>query len=190
MTPKILVFAASTREGSFNRKLARLAAESLRKLGAEFTYLDLRDYAMPLYDGDLEASHGLPERAKAFKERVRRHDALVIASPEYNGSFSALLKNSIDWASRPEPGEKPAEVFRGKTAVLLASSPGPEAGKRGLKHLRELLEMIGVTVVAQELAVPKAFDGFTAGGALARQEDAVRLDGLLSGLVNGLRAAA
>lgn len=182
---KILVFAASTREDSFHRKLARLAAQILARHGAEFTFLDLRDYPMPIYDGDLEATHGLPERAKAFKEVVRAHDALVIASPEYNGSFSALLKNSIDWASRAEPGEKPNDVFRGKTAVLLAASPGPGAGKRGLKHLRELLQMIGVNVVAQELAVPKAFEGFTAEGSLARIDDMSRLEGLLSGLVHG-----
>lgn len=187
---RILVFAASTREDSFHRKLARLAADALKKLGAEYTYLDLRDYPMPIYDGDLEMSHGLPERAKAFKEIVRTHDAFVIASPEYNGSFSALLKNSIDWASRPEPGEKPLEVFRGKRAVLLAASPGPGAGKRGLRHLRELLEMIGVKVVAQELAVPKAFEGFTPAGALARAEEAARLESLLSNFMSGMEAAA
>jgi NAD(P)H-dependent FMN reductase len=188
--PKILVFAASTREDSFHRKLARLAAETLTKLGANFTFADLRDYPMPIYDGDLEASHGLPERAKAFKELVRAHDAFVIASPEYNGSFSALVKNTIDWASRPEPGEKSNDAFRGKTAVLLASSPGPGAGKRGLKHLRELLQMIGVNVVAQELAVPKAFEGFSTAGRLVRDEDISRLEVLLAGLVNGAATAA
>lgn len=188
--PRILVFAASTREDSFHRKLSRLAAETLKKLGAEFTYLDLRNYPMPIYDGDLEVSHGLPERAKAFKEALRAHDAFVIASPECNGSFWALLKNAIDWASRPEPGEKPLEVFRGKTAVLLAASPGPGAGKRGLRHLRELLQMIGVTVVAEDLAVPKAFEGFAGNGALASADDAGRLESVLSGLANGMVAAA
>jgi chromate reductase len=188
--PRILVFAASTREGSFHRKLARLAAETLKKLGAEFTWLDLRDYPMPIYDGDLEVSHGLPERAKAFKEVVRAHDAFVIASPEYNGSFSALLKNSIDWASRPEAGEKPLEVFRGKTALLLSASPGPGAGKRGLRHVRELLQMMGVEVIAQELSIPKVSDGFTTDGALARADEAARLDSLLAGLASGIAAAA
>lgn len=184
--PRILVFAASTREGSFNRKLARVAAEMLQKLGAEFTWLDLRDYPMPIYDGDLEAAHGLPERAKAFKEVVRAHDALVIASPEYNGSFSALVKNSIDWASRPEHGGKAAEVFRGKTAVLLSASPGPGAGKRGLRHLREMLQMIGVEVMTQEVAIPKAADGFTAAGALARPEESARLGSLLAALAQSV----
>jgi NAD(P)H-dependent FMN reductase len=188
--PKIVVFAASTREDSLNRKLARAAAARLQELGADFTYVDLRDYPMPIYDGDLEVTHGLPERAKAFKEVVRGHDALVIASPEYNGSFSALLKNSIDWASRAEPGERSNDVFRGKTALLLSASPGPGAGKRGLRHLRELLQMIGVNVVPQELAIPRASDAFGADGTLARPDEASRLEGLLRALVNGVAAAA
>lgn len=178
-TPKVVVFAASTREDSFHRKLARLAAEVLKFEGADVTYLDLRDYPMPLYEGDLEAAHGLPETAKAFKEALRSAEAFVIASPEYNGSFSALLKNAIDWASRPEPGEKPLEVFRGKSAVILATSPGPGAGKRGLRHLRELLQMMGVNVVAEEIAIPKAFDGFTPEGRLARAEEGERLEQVL-----------
>ena len=80
--PKVLVFAASTRTGSFNRKLAEFAAGNLREAGMEVTLADLRDYPMPLYDGDAEAAHGLPERARAFKELVRGHDAFAIASPE------------------------------------------------------------------------------------------------------------
>lgn len=188
--PAILVFAASTREDSFHRKLSRLAVDYLRQLGGEVTWLDLRAYPMPLYDGDLELSHGLPEPAKAFKEVMRAHGAFVIATPEYNGSFSALLKNSIDWASRPEPGEKPLAVFRGKTAVLLDASPGPGAGKRGLRHARELLEMMGVTVIPQELAVPKAFEAFNPDGGLIRADDAARLESVLAGLVKGLHAAA
>ena len=177
---KILVFAGSTREGSLHRKLARLAADTLRKRGADVTLLDLRDYPMPLYDGDLEVTHGLPERAKAFKEMLRGHEEFVIASPEYNGSFSALLKNAIDWASRAEAGERPGQVFRGKTAVLLATSPGPGAGKRGLRHLRELLGMLGVEVVAQEFSLPKGADAITPEGALASPDDHQRLEGVLA----------
>ena len=110
--PKILVFAGSTRTGSLHRKLAALAAAELSRAGMDVTLADLRDYPMPLYDGDSEASQGVPENAARFKELVRAHDALVVASPEYNGSFSALLKNTIDWISRPAPGEGPLAVFR------------------------------------------------------------------------------
>src|ERR1700759_1011464 len=97
--PRILIFAASNRADSYHRRLARAAVESLTAAGAEVTLADLRDYPLPLYDGDLETAQGLPERAKTFKELLRSHDGVVIASPEYNGSFSALLKNTIDWIS-------------------------------------------------------------------------------------------
>jgi len=168
---KVLVFAGSIRNNSLHRTLARHAAGVFRDAGLEVTLTDLRDYPMPLYDGDLEAGAGMPGPAKSFKELVRAHDALVIASPEYNGSFTALLKNAIDWASRPEAGEPPLAVFRGKKAALLSTSPGAGGGSRGLRHLRELLEMIGMQVVGDPLAIPRASQAFDGDGALARQED-------------------
>ena len=171
MKPRILTFAGSTRADSLHRRLARETAEALRAAGAEATFVDLGDYPMPLYDGDFEAAHGLPPAAKAFKELVRQHDALVIASPEYNGSFTALLKNAVDWISRPEPGEPPLTVFRGKIAAILSASPGPGGGRRGLRHLRELLEMIGVTVIPEQLALARASQAFDTEGKLARPED-------------------
>jgi len=168
--PKVLVFAGSIRGDSYHRKLARAAVASLESAGSDATFVDLKDYPMPFYDGDVETTEGMPQTAKAFKEMLKRHDAFVIASPEYNGSFPALLKNVIDWTSRPEPGEKPPAVYRGKTAAVLATSPGPGGGQRGLRHLRELLEMIGVNVVAQ-LAIPRATEAIDGAGTLTRQED-------------------
>ena len=185
---KILVFAGSTRKESLNRKLAKLAAAELRTAGLHVTFADLADYPMPLYDGDTESAQGLPENARYFKELARTHDALVIASPEYNGSFSALLKNTIDWISRPAPGEPMLAVFRGKPAAVLSTSPGPGAGKRGLKHLRELLQMIGMTVLDAQVAIPKAFDAFDADGNLLRPEDQAALSQLVAELV-GVAAA-
>lgn len=168
---QVLVFAGSTRAGSFNRRLARAALTALESAGIGTTYVDLRDYPMPLYDGDLEAAHGLPEAAKAFKRLLFDHDGFVVASPEYNGSFSALLKNTIDWVSRPEPGEKHLAAFRGKLAAILSTSPGPGGGLRGLRHLRELLEMIGVNVLPDQLAIPHAAGAFDAAGHLVRPAD-------------------
>src|ERR1051326_1883650 len=140
---KVLVFAGSIRGDSYNRKLALAAAAALRSAGVETTWADLKDYPMPLYDGDVEAVQGLPPSARAFKQLLMDHDAFVIASPEYNGSFPALLKNVIDWTSRAaQPGERPSAVFRGKTAAILSASPGSGGGRRGLRHVRELLEMI------------------------------------------------
>ena len=167
-----LVFAASTRTGSLNRKLAVAAAEELSRRGLDVTLADLKDYPMPLYDGDLEAGSGMPEKAREFRKLIAEHDVLAIASPEYNGSFPALLKNVVDWTSRPvEPGDRPAQAYRGKTAVLLSTSPGPGGGRRGLRHVRELLEMIGVNVLPVDVAVPKGFSAFDEEGRLARPED-------------------
>ena len=173
--PKILVLAGSARLDSIHRKLARHAVEALRAAGVEATLADLRDFPMPIYDGDLEAGQGLPTAAKALKELARRHEGFVIASPEYNGSFPALLKNALDWISRPEPGDRPLEVFRGKVAAILSASPGPGGGQRVLRHLRELLEMMSVTVIPEQLSVARANAAFDADGRLVRDED---LEGL------------
>jgi NAD(P)H-dependent FMN reductase len=168
---RTLVLAGSTRTDSLHRKLARAAAEELRNRGLEVTVADLRDYRMPLYDGDIEAAEGLPEAALKFRKLLAEHDLLVIASPEYNGSFPALVKNTIDWTSRPaEAGERPAAHYRGKRAALLAGSPGPGGGRRGLRHLRELLETIGVTVVGEPVAVAGAHKAFDGEGRLVRQD--------------------
>jgi NAD(P)H-dependent FMN reductase len=151
---------------------------------------DLRDYPMPLYDGDSEASLGVPENARRFQELVRGHDVLLTASPEYNGSFSALVKNTIDWISRTAPGEPMRAVFRGKDAALLSASPGPAAGKRGLRHLRELLEMIGMKVVPAQVAVARASEAFDEAGNLVRPEDLAALRQLVEELVPAVRGEA
>ena len=187
---KVLVFAGSTRTDSFHRKLARAAAESLRDAGLEATIVDLSDYALPLYDGDVEATQGLPPNAKAFKDLVRSHDALAIASPEYNGSFPALVKNVIDWISRPEVGESHLAAFRGKKAMLLSTSPGPGGGQRGMRHLRELLEMIGVGVIATQVAIPKAGAAFGPAGELLRDDDRQAVRRAAEELAETLRAQA
>ncbi len=188
MKPKILIFAGSTRNGSLHRRLAMEAAERLEAAGADATFADLRDYPMPLYDGDLEAAQGLPPAAKAFKELVRRHDAIVIASPEYNGSFTALLKNTIDWISRPEAGEPTLAVLRGKVAAIMSVSPGPGGGGRGLRHLRELLEMIGVTVIPGQLAIARSSQAFDSQGKLIRLEDTEAMQELVAGLSQALES--
>src|SRR4051812_42363827 len=123
--PKVLVLAGSTRKESIHRKLARLAVDVFQAAGLDATFADLRDYPMPIYDGDLEIELGMPAPAKALKELARSSDAFLIASPEYNGSYPSVLKNAIDWMSRPEPGERPLEVFAGKPAAILSASPGP-----------------------------------------------------------------
>jgi len=182
--PKILVLTGSARLDSIHRKLASQTVEALRDAGLEATLADLRDYPMPIYDGDFETGQGLPPAARALKELARRDDGFAIASPEYNGSFSALLKNALDWISRPEPGERHLEVFRGKVAAILSASPGPAGGSRGLRHLRELLEMMSVTVVSPSLAIPRSSQAFDAAGRLVRPEDLAGLHDLASALAH------
>jgi NAD(P)H-dependent FMN reductase len=166
-TPRILVFAGSTRAASFNKKLAGVAARAAEDAGADVTRIDLRDLVMPLYDGDLEAADGLPDNAQTFKDAMVAHDGFLIASPEYNGLISAVLKNAIDWASRPQPDEPPAVAFRGQVAGIMAASPGGLGGLRGLVHLRQLLTNLGVLVVPDQIAIAKAGQAFTEDGALA-----------------------
>jgi chromate reductase, NAD(P)H dehydrogenase (quinone) len=180
--PKILVLAGSARQDSVHRKVARQVVEALRDAGVEATLADLREFPMPIYDGDLEAGEGLPPAARALKELARGSDGFAIASPEYNGSFPALLKNALDWISRPEPGERPLEVFRGKVAAILSASPGPGGGRRGLRHLRELLEMMSVSVIPQELAMARSGAALDGAGRLTRAEDLTGLRELASAL--------
>lgn len=164
--PKILALSGSTREGSYNTKLVQAAAEGARKAGAEVTYLALRDLDLPMFDEDLEKSKGLPERGRRLKEAMRASHGLLIASPEYNSSISGVLKNAIDWASRPEPGQPPLSAFNGKVAGLLAASPGALGGLRGLTHLRAILGNINVIVLPGQFALSKAAEAFAEDGTL------------------------
>ena len=164
--PKILAFAGSTRTGSFNKQLVKIAVAGARAAGAEVTVLDLRDLPMPLYDGDLEAMEGLPANAQKFKELLLAHQGLLISAPEYNSGISGVLKNAIDWASRSTPGEPPLACFVGKVAALMSASPGALGGLRGLVHVRSILSNIHVFVLPDQIAVPRAHEAFQPDGTL------------------------
>ncbi|MBP2680703.1 MAG: NADPH-dependent reductase [Candidatus Krumholzibacteriota bacterium] len=164
--PRILAFAGSARTGSFNKMLVRIAGVGAERAGAELTYIDLRDFPMPIYDADLEAAEGLPPNALAFKKLLAEHDALLIASPENNSTVSALLKNALDWASRSAPGEPAFSAFDKKVAGLLSASTGVLGGVRGLAQLRALLENMRVMVIPDQKTIPKAKEAFGADGAL------------------------
>lgn len=166
MTPKILAFAGSSRAGSFNKMLAAAAAGHGRALGADVTLVDLRDFPMPVYDGDDEARGGLPAAATRFRSLLGDHQALLVASPEHNGSVTALLKNVLDWASRNADGVDGLALFRGKTAGLMAASPGPFGGLRSVAHLRGILSKMGANVLADEVLVANAPGAFDASGRL------------------------
>jgi chromate reductase, NAD(P)H dehydrogenase (quinone) len=154
--PKILAFAGSSRKGSVNQALIDAVIPAANEAGAEVTKLDLRGLELPIYDGDLEDAEGLPKGCIELKETMKAHDGLLISCPEYNSSITPLLKNAVDWASRPHEGEKPLECFRGKTAGLVSASPGALGGLRGLVVVRMLLGNIGVHLLPAQAAVSKA----------------------------------
>jgi NAD(P)H-dependent FMN reductase len=181
--PKILAFAGSAREGSFNKKLVKIAAEGAKSASAEVTYLDWRDLPLPLFDQDLEAREGLPENVLKFKALMKAHQGLLVACPEYNSSITPLLKNAIDWASRPEPEEPDLGCFRDKVAVLMSASPGGLGGLRGLVHVRAILGNIGVLVLPEQKAIPNAHQAFDENGNLKdekQQADVQKLGGKLA----------
>ena len=158
--PRILAVPGSLRTGSYNRLILAVAADGARAAGADVTRVDLRDYPVPPYDGDVEARDGIPAAALELKKLFRASDGLLLASPEYNAGISGTLKNVLDWVSRTAPGEKPLECYRGKVAALCSASTGALGGIRGLAIVRLILGSIGVVVLPDQVAVPKAAEAF------------------------------
>mgnify|MGYP000877109154 CR=1 FL=1 len=181
--PRILVFAGSTRRESVNRGLARVAADRLAAAEARVTLLELAEYPLPLYDGDLEAASGLPENALMLKQVFIAHDAIVFVSPEYNSSIPPLLKNTIDWVSRPLPEQSGYVPFSGKVAALISASPGFLGGMRGLRHLREVLTELRMIVLPGQVSLAAANKAFDAEGKLTDEATLRRLDGLVEDLL-------
>lgn len=185
MKPRVLAISGSSRKDSVNKRLLEAATAIARTQGAEVSILDLRTLALPLYDGDLEAVSGLPEGCIRLKQAIREHHALLIASPEYNGFFTPLLKNGIDWATRPQEGFP--SPFPGKVAALLAASPGALGGIRGLPAVRILLSGIGVLVTPGQMSLPLAQQSFDERGALINGQQQKMLEGVVTELLRTLR---
>lgn len=150
---RILALSGSVRTFSLNTQLLGVAVKAVEQAGGTVTVLDLRDYELPFYDGDLEAEEGIPQAAVDLKALFAAHDGLLLACPEYNGSLTPLLKNTIDWLSRAAENEAPLAAFDGKVAGLIAASPGALGGLRGLRHVREILAGIRVHVIPDQVAV-------------------------------------
>lgn len=163
---KVLAFSGSTRKDSFNKKLLGEAVNIAREMGDKVKVIDLKDYSMPFYDGDLEEKQGMPSKAKQLRQLMIQSQVILIASPEYNGSLPALLKNAIDWASRSEEGGSSRDAFKGKKFAIMSASPGPTGGARGLAHLRAIIEDVGGTVIPQQVVVPDAYNAFDEQGHL------------------------
>lgn len=164
-SPRIVAFAGSCRSASLNRKLLAAAVAMAQEAGAEVDVIELAELPMPIFDEDLEAQ-GTPENVTAFKERLKAADGILIASPEYNSSYPALVKNVIDWATRPAAGEAMLAAFSGKACGLLAASPGALGGIRMLPQLRLLLSNISVLVVPAQFGLGRAHEAFEEDGSL------------------------
>lgn len=171
--PKILAFAGSLRQESYNKKLIQYAIQGAKEAGAEVTYIDLRDFPMPIYDATIEEKEGLPPNALKIKELMWKNEGFMIASPEYNSSISGVLKNTIDWASRPAiPEEANLSCFVDKVALIMSASTGSLGGLRGLVHLRSILENIYTLVLPYQKAIPHAIDAFDDQGHLKNPKQA------------------
>jgi chromate reductase len=186
MQLKLLALCGSSRTDSVNGRLLNTAIEFTKTRDVEVTRLDLRELSLPIYDGDLEASSGLPAGCIALKQALLEHQALLIASPEYNGFFTPLLKNAIDWASRPQAGQP--SPFTGKVAGLLAASPGALGGMRGLPAVRLLLVNLGVLVTAGQMSLPRAHEAFDAQGKLLDASQQQMLERVLQELLTTAQA--
>jgi NAD(P)H-dependent FMN reductase len=182
---KLVAIAGALREGSLNKRLLRLALKLLEKDGAEIDLVDLRALALPFYDGDLETSSGLPAGAQELVSRIGAANGLVIASPEYNFSVPAVLKNAIDWVTRAKP-----MPLRGKTAVLLSASPSLAGGNRGLWVLRMSLEAVGVHVYPDMFSLASAHQAFDDEGELKDEALGRFLRSVLAGSLRTTRLHA
>ncbi|MCO5088255.1 MAG: NAD(P)H-dependent oxidoreductase [Methylobacteriaceae bacterium] len=158
---RILAFAGSARKDSLNRKLLVATARAVEAVGTAVTLIDLNDYTLPLYHGDLEEAEGLPENAQRLLALMQEHAGLLIASPEYNSQLTPLLKNTIDWLSRADD-----DPFEGKVAAVVSASPGALGGARSQQHARHLLLHLGCHVVPAQCILPKAHEAFGDDGSL------------------------
>ena len=180
---RILAMAGSTRRDSFNRKLLAVGVKAAEAAGAEVEVIDLKELAIPLYDGDLEKEQGLPPGAQRLKDALAEAQGLLIATPENNHSIPAVLKNAIDWASRP-----PSNALAGKTAALMAASTGGFGGVRVLMQLRIPMHTLGVWVVPAHVMIARAAEAFDEAGNLRDPEATKQVEGLVKRLVDALSA--
>ena len=188
---KIAIMVGSAREGSYNQALAQLAHVSLVKHGAELTVVNLCALELPIYSDALEKA-AFPPNALALKETLAAQNGLLISSPAYNGSVPPLLKNALDWASRPT-GDEPLialSAFRGKAAAIMSASVSPFGGLRGLMHLRQILTTIQMVMIPDQVVIPSAHAAFDEEGNLKEALPASLVDMATERLVKVAHALA
>lgn len=182
----VLCLSGSSRAGSYNTRLAALVAKRAAQKNAEATILSLADYPLPLMDEDYEREHGIPENAQKLADQMVAHDAVFIASPEYNASVTPLLKNAMDWISRVKTPNGSAYMHR--IFALGAASPGGLGGMRALPVLRQsLVGMLGL-VISEQISVSGAGTAFSETGDLANERADKMLDGMVDRLLEVSKA--
>jgi NAD(P)H-dependent FMN reductase len=161
---RVLIFGASLRTASLNRRLAELAAVVVEEKGGTADRAVMADFDCPSFDGDVERESGVPAGARRFRDRLVESDAFIVASPEYNASMPGCLKNAIDWVSRIRP-----QPFNGRQGMLLSASPSMAGGNRGLWSLRVPLEHLGARVYPDMFSLAQAHEAFDPAGRIATQ---------------------
>ena len=175
---KVLAFAGSLRQGSLNKKLVKQAAKGAEAAGAQVTYIDLRDFDIPVYDGDFEAKVVQPEGGFRLKKLFDEHDGFLLSTPEYNSSIPGALKNVIDWLSRQVEGERVYQQFEGKVCVLMSASPGAFGALRSATHTRSILSHIQTIVIPPSVNLPHADQAFNEDGTLKDPKMQARVEKL------------
>ena len=188
MTPRILVFAGSTRDGAYSGQVADVAQKELALAGAEVTRISLADYPLPLMNEDLEREKGVPENAVKLARHFADHDAVLICTPEYNGSIPPLVKNTIDWITRVKSDAgKPLRAFPGKVMAICSSSDGHWGGIRSASHLRQVLAHIQAEVIAPQVSVPNSAEAFDEDGSFREERLLKGMKRLAAALVERAR---
>ena len=180
---RILAFPGARRRDSLNRKLVSLAARIVERSGATVDLAELREFDMPLYDGDDEAGSGIPAGAQELARRLSVADGFLISSPEYNFGTPGVLKNAIDWTSRIKP-----QPWRGKVGCLISASPSLVGGNRGLWCTRVSLEVLSAIVHPDMFSLAQAHQAFDESGKLKDAALAKRLETSVESYLSLLRS--
>lgn len=181
---KLLAFAGSLRAGSFNKKLITCVVKEAEKAGAEVTLLDLNDFPLPIYNGDIE-EEGMPAKVRELQNILAHHDGLLISTPEYNGAVPALVKNTLDWLTREQAnGDSGIELFKGKVVGIVSASPGALGGLRSLLLLRDQLAKLSMWVAPAQFALGKAHEAFDDNGALKDEGNVKQINGVVKQVID------